>query len=66
MGASNSLFSSILHPIPEALRQQLLHPPVMDECKKNIEKDFVVEDNKAYSEPEAEVPHRQAGAPPPV
>ena len=38
--ASNSLITRTLSLIPGPLRQRLIHPLVMYEFKKNIEKDF--------------------------
>ena len=48
--ASHSIVSRTLSFIPGRLRQRLIHPLVMYEFKKNIEKDFVVWDNQAYTE----------------
>ena len=48
--SSNSLITRMLTLIPGPLRQRLIHPLVMYEFKKNIEKDFVVWDNKAYKD----------------
>ncbi len=48
--ASNSFVTRTLLLIPQGLRQRLLLPLVMQEFKKSIEKDFVVWDNKAYSD----------------
>ena len=43
-------FEECLRLVPGGLRQRLLHPLVMYEFKKNIEKDFMVWDNKVYAE----------------
>lgn len=47
---SRSFVSALLRVVPGALRQRLLLPLVMYEFKKNIEKNFVVWDSKAYRE----------------
>ena len=47
---SPSFVTWCLRLVPGGLRQRFLHPLVMYEFKKNIEKDFVVWDNKMYAE----------------
>ena len=48
--STNSLDTRLLRLVPGRLRQTLIHPLVMYEFKKHIEKDFTIWDNKAYRE----------------